>query len=410
MKENETRPDGELIYRAPYVVTMDGPPIENGAIATGGQRILNVGTAKAVKAAHTGEVIDLGECVLMPGLVNAHCHLDYTCLRGRIPPENSFTDWIRAINAEKATLSTHDYADSIHEGFAEAKRFGTVALGNLTAFPELIAKVRPLLHTTWLAELIDVRSPESAGELIDRASRDLRFAEHSGFAPHAPFTASEKLYRLCADAQCNAGARLTTHLAESRDEMEMFRDGAGPLYEFMQGIGRNMSDCGSQTPLARFLSFTDPAQPWLIAHLNELTEEDFALLEATRPNFSIVHCPRSHGYFRHTPFPWARLQALGFKLSLGTDSLASNPDLSLFAEMREFRRKFPGVPPEEILRMTTRNPAEALGYSKGLGCLAEGSLAELIAIPFTESREDVYETIVSFDGMPWSNGQELNGV
>jgi len=399
-----TRNKGNVIFRSRYVVTMNGPPIENGAVATEGAMIADVGPADAIKAANSGAVIDLGESVLLPGLINAHCHLDYTCLRGRIPPpDGSFTDWIRAINTEKAKLSAQDYINSIQEGFAEAKRFGTAALANLTAFPELIAKVQPSLRTTWFAELIDVRASDGPEAHVNRALGALQAAEQFGLAPHAPFTASENLYRRCAEAAHKFRSRLTTHLAESRDEMAMFHDGIGPLYEFMKAIGRDMSDCGQQTPLARFLSFTDAAQPWLIAHLNELTEGDFALLERVRPNFSIVHCPRSHQYFQHTPFPWDRLHALGFKISLGTDSLASNDDLSLFAEMRKFQKNSPGVEPEAIVEMTTINPAEALGQSEALGRLAKGGAAALIAVPLRGSAKDVYDEIVAFDGIPWIN-------
>ena len=92
-----------------------------------------------IKARNAGKLVDLGEQALLPGLINAHCHLDYTCLRGKIPPQKSFTDWIRAINAEKAKLSPKDYFASINDGFEEAKRFGTTTIANLTAFPELIS-------------------------------------------------------------------------------------------------------------------------------------------------------------------------------------------------------------------------------------------------------------------------------
>ena len=87
-------------------------------------------------------VVDLGEQALLPGLINAHCHLDYTCLRGKIPRQKSFTDWIRAINAEKSKLSPVDFIASINEGFAETKRFGTTTIANLTAFPELVRRFR----------------------------------------------------------------------------------------------------------------------------------------------------------------------------------------------------------------------------------------------------------------------------
>src|SRR5678815_5316223 len=114
-----------MIIRARTVVTMDGPPIENGAVAISENQIIDVGKFPEVSARHPGKkIVDLGEQALLPGLINAHCHLDYTCLRGKIPPLKSFADWIRAINAEKAKLSAEDYVVSINQGFAEAKQFG----------------------------------------------------------------------------------------------------------------------------------------------------------------------------------------------------------------------------------------------------------------------------------------------
>ena len=129
-----------MIIRARIVVTMHGAPIENGAVAVSANRIVDVGRFDDVKARNAGNTLDLGEQALLPGLINAHCHLDYTCLRGKIPPQKSFTDWIRAINAAKSELSAKDYFASINDGFEEAKRFGTTAIANLTAFPELIPK------------------------------------------------------------------------------------------------------------------------------------------------------------------------------------------------------------------------------------------------------------------------------
>src|ERR1700686_1264044 len=147
-----------MIVRARVVVTMDGPPIENGAVAISGDRIVDVGKFSEISARHSGgEIVDLGEQALLPGLINAHCHLDYTCLRGKIPRQKSFSDWIRAINAEKAKLAAEDYVVSINDGFAEAKRFGTTTIANLTAFPELVSNIQSPIRTWWFAELIDVR-------------------------------------------------------------------------------------------------------------------------------------------------------------------------------------------------------------------------------------------------------------
>src|SRR5947209_10764052 len=130
-----------MIVRARVVITMVSSPIENGAIAVNGEHIADVGPFSELRRSHPADdILDLGEQALLPGLINAHCHLDYTCLRGKIPPQKTFTDWIRAINAAKAKLSPKDYLASINAGFAEAKRFGTTAIANLTAFPELVSQ------------------------------------------------------------------------------------------------------------------------------------------------------------------------------------------------------------------------------------------------------------------------------
>jgi aminodeoxyfutalosine deaminase len=413
-----------MIIRARTVVTMDAAPIDNGAVAVSEGRIVDVGKFDELKTRNAGQIIDLGEQALLPGLINAHCHLDYTCLRGKIPPQRTFADWIRAINAEKASLSPKDYLSSINEGFAEAKRFGTTTVANLTAFPDLIPQIHAPIRTWWFPELIDVRAPKHANEIVDLAIESLGRARSElvlsaaeggapwGLAPHALFTASENLYERCEEIARRENLLLTTHLAESREEMEMFCDASGPLYEFMKGIGRPMDDCGNETPLERFLDLIGrggspnrpqaievnrPYLPWIVAHLNELAESDFELLENAKGQFHVVHCPRSHGYFKHSQFPFEQLRSLGFNICLGTDSLASNENLSLFAEMRAFQRSEPGISPDEILKMATVNPAMALHREKMIGRIRAGFCADLIAIPCSQE-DDLFEEIVRFDG------------
>ncbi len=430
----EHRYTSRMIIRARTVVTMDAAPIDNGAVAVSEGRIVDVGKFDELKKRNAAEIIDLGEQALLPGLINAHCHLDYTCLRGKIPPQRTFADWIRAINAEKARLSPKDYLSSINEGFAEAKRFGTTTVANLTAFPDLIPQIHAPIRTCWFAELIDVRAPKHANEIVDLAIESLgrarlepvppatpKLAEGGsvaeggaqwGLAPHALFTASENLYERCEEIARRENVLLTTHLAESREEMEMFRDASGPLYQFLKRIGRPMDDCGNETPLERFLDLIgrggSPNRPqaievnrlylpWIVAHLNELTESDFELLQNAKGQFHVVHCPRSHEYFEHSQFPFQRLHSLGFNICLGTDSLASNENLSLFAEMRVFQRSEPGISPDEILKMVTINPAMALHQEKMIGRIRPGFCADLIAIPCGRG-PNLFEEIVGFEG------------
>jgi cytosine/adenosine deaminase-related metal-dependent hydrolase len=179
--------------------------------------------------------------------------------------------------------------------------------------------------------------------------------------------------------------------------MEMFREASGPLYEFLKGIGRPMNDCGKNTPLQLFVGASGgrAQREWIVAHLNELTESDFALLERLNLKLRVVHCPRSHKYFNHNRFPFERLRALGVNVCLGTDSLASNKSLSLFDEMRAFQKEFPTVSAEEILQMVTVNAAMALRQEKVLGRIQPGFRADLIAVP-SEGTGDVFEQIIAF--------------
>jgi cytosine/adenosine deaminase-related metal-dependent hydrolase len=390
-----------MIIRARTVVSMEGEPIHDGGVAVSEHKIADVGRFDEVRQRQSGEVLDLGEQVLMPGLINAHCHLDYTMLRGTIAPQRSFSDWIQAINAEKAKLTEQDYIDSIHAGFAEARSFGTTTILNLIALPKLVAAIKEQpVRTWWFGELIDVRIPDEAERLADEAVESLKSASHWGLAPHAPFTASQRLYARCEEIARRENIPLTTHLAESREEMEMFRDARGAAFDFLKEIGRPMEDCGRETPLSLFLRTRTIDQRWIVAHLNELDTGDFDLLGAT-PKFHIAHCPRSQTFLDHAPFALGRLRALGFNICLGTDSLASNSSLSLFAEMRELLRKEPGSSPREVLEMATVNGAAAIGLRNSLGCIRAGAFADLIALPLRPAT-DVFESIVAFEGaVPW---------
>src|SRR6184192_2085400 len=164
-----------------------------------------------------------------------------------------------------------------------------------------------------------------------------------------------------------------------------------------------MSDCGHETPFAWFAKIAGArdgrALPteWIVAHLNELAESDFELLVESTRKFHVVHSPRSHAYFGHSRFPFERLRSLGFNICLGTDSLASNENLSLFAEMRAFQRSQPGISPDQILEMVTVNAAPALHQENALGRIRPDFQADLVSVPCSGS-PNLFEQVVAFDG------------
>jgi cytosine/adenosine deaminase-related metal-dependent hydrolase len=255
--------------------------------------------------------------------------------------------------------------------------------------------------------MIDVRHRATSEETIAGALAffDSRPDWPGGFglSPHAPYTASGSLYELTAQAANASGMPVTTHVAESREEWDMFHNACGELYDFMLKLGRWMFDCQpGRTPLAHVLAHAQPGPTWILAHMNELDESDFAALAAMpaamRP--SVVHCPGSHRYFRHAAFPLQRLRDCGINICLGTDSLASTLTFSMFDDMRILARREPTVPPADLLRMATLHGARALGLNAGR--IEIGALADLIAIPNAASDRDIHETVLEHRGtVPW---------
>ncbi len=394
-----------MIYRSRMLVPMDTPPVENGAVVVRGEFIVAAGAWPEVQAAFPGEeVVDLGELTLLPGLINAHCHLDYSNLRHAILPPSSFTEWIGRINAIKRSLHPEDYLAAIQRGFGEFRRWGTTTVLNIESFPELMWKMpAPPLRTWWFYEMIDVRQPIPTEDLV--AGALLFFQEERrgwlggmGLSPHAPFTASPELYRLCHDYAVRTGTPWTTHLGESAEERAMFVDGQGPLYRFLATLGRPMDDCGhGKSALAQLAAAGDIGPECIAVHLNDLEAADLALLAAEGPlaGMTIAHCPLSHRYFHHHDFPAARLHAQGVNLCIATDSPASDGSFSLLEELRAFTGSHSGFAPAELLAMITLNPARALALGGRLGCVREGAWADLVGFPCeAASARNIYAAIV----------------
>lgn len=389
-----------FLHRARIVLPLSAPPIPDGALLVDGRMIRAVGPFGELRGRFPrAELVDHGEAILLPGLINAHCHLDFTVMRGAILSTGSFSAWVRRINDLKRTLTDADYLASIANGFAELKKWGTTTVLNIESLPELMVRQPPPpIRTWWFYELLDIRNRIHTEDVVAGALSffESRPAWHGGFglSPHAPYTTSLELYRLARACSEEYGMPFTTHLAESDEEIRMFAAGEGPLFDFLAGLGRDMRDCGRKTPIRHLLEAEALPKNAILAHMNQLGPGDEELLAERGRGFAVVHCPNCHDYFGREPFPWETYRQMGFRVSLGTDSCASNRGLSLFSEMQAFRRHFPQVAPAELLDMVTRNPAAALGFAGRFGELSERARADFITLPFAGATEDALEAVV----------------
>jgi cytosine/adenosine deaminase-related metal-dependent hydrolase len=199
------------------------------------------------------------------------------------------------------------------------------------------------------------------------------------------------------------GWRVSTHVAESQMEFDMFQHARGPMFDWLKRNERDAADCGLGSPVAHLARNRLLGENVLAVHVNCLARGDATLLAKNKT--SVAHCPRSHDYFRHPTFERARLAAAGVNVCLGTDSLATvrktgrlKPELDLFAEMRALAAKDSGIAPAEILKMATVNGARALGLAGKAGELRAGALADMIAIPLRGKARSLYEQVLAHTG------------
>ncbi len=397
-----------MILRARVVYPGTTPAIADGAVVVSGRLIKAIGRWKDLKGTG-GRVFDLGEMALLPGLVNAHCHLDYTGMAGQFPPPRVFTEWLKLITETKAGWDRADYETSWQAGAQMLLHSGTTTVGDIEAVPELLPEARhatPLRVFSYL-EMLGITHRRPPAQILDQAIRKLQSlpgqSRSAGLSPHAPYSTLPALLRLTGRTMRRQRLRVCIHVAESSLEFEMFQEGSGVMYDWLRRSSREMSDCGLGSPVRHLRECGLLGERVLAAHVNYLARGDATLLGESGTH--VVHCPRSHYYFGHQQFPLRTLRRAGVNICLGTDSLASvyksrreRVELSMFDEMRALARAHPQLRPEAILRMATINGARALGLASQTGELRPRTCADLILLPFNGAPAHVAEAAVNYRG------------
>lgn len=373
------------VLRAKFVAPMSSPLIDDGAVEFDAGRIVSVDRYDRTRFAGR-DVTDLGDVVLLPGLVNAHTHLELSHARQGERP-HSFGEWLLRIVSRRVSLSPDELRASVAAataaGVGECLRFGVTTVGDITRDASL---TRPTLAKSPLnvVSFGEVQALAQRRSLLEErvaATIDPTFAnEHLsiGISPHAPYTVEPEAYRRCVAAARERSMPICTHLAESPEEAQFLANHTGPLRELWEQLGA-WDDAvprwsGSPVELARAVGLLDVAP--LLAHVNYASEGDLDLLAAS--DASVVCCPRTHAYFGHAPHRWRDMIARGINVCIGTDSRASSPDLNLVDDLRLVHQHSPEVPVETLWEMVTTRASRAL-HRQDVGAIAAGMRADLVA-------------------------------
>jgi cytosine/adenosine deaminase-related metal-dependent hydrolase len=390
---------------AAWVVPVDQRPIRDGWVAVDGDRIVAVGQGHSAEAMAFGPVRDLGQVALMPGLVNAHVHLELSWLRDRVPPAADFTTWITGLFAARGGAVERPDDPGVTSaalaGAREAREFGTVAVGDISnSLAAVDAIAASGMHGLVFHELLGFK--ETTGALVER-SRAVR-AEAAArsprvrisVAPHAPYSVSRELFQAIREEVTSSAEPITSvHVGESPEEVELLASGSGPWAQLLRRIGAWRE--GWVAPGLGPVEYLDQLgvidARTLIVHGVQLGEDSLARLHER--GATLVTCPRSNQWVGVGAPPIERFYLSGVPVAIGTDSLASVSDLNLFAEMKEMRWLAPGVPARRIIESATLVGARALGMDHRFGTLSPGKHAEIVAVSLPDDLEDVEDHLVS---------------
>lgn len=405
--------DNRRRLRARYVFPVSSEPIPDGMVTIHGEQIVSVG-----RSSDCSEVEDLGNAAILPGLVNAHTHLEFSALESPLgEPGIGIADWIQQV-IQWRRGQTEESSRAVEIGLHASVRNGTTTLGDI-AQPDWPAEVfeQASLRATLFQELI-APTADRVPEAIRRAHAHVQRSGDSrwlaGLSPHAPYTVRCELLDETVSLSAAHGISLAFHLAESREELELLQCGTGRLADFLREL--ETWDAGVTAVGSRpmdYLRRLAGADRVLVIHGNYLEDDEIAFLANHRKHMAVVYCPRTHEHFRHSDYPLSKMLAAGVSLCLGTDSRASSPDLSLLAEMRAVRRKHPDVDPRVVLELGTLAGARALGLDREAGSLEAGKLADLtvVALPDWDAADP--HTLVLDTEMPvlaaWHRGRKTFG-
>ncbi len=368
-----------MLLHADWVLPVAHPPMREGAVLVRGSRIAAFGLLAELERSHPDEPVTRHEgCVLVPGLVNAHTHLALTALEG-VVPSAPFAEWIGSVVPAMRMLDADDLVASAVLGAHRSLTAGVTVVGDIAYGPESPAIAADSgLGGTFFWEVLGIPAT-SLDEELERAEypQDPEICTTArtryGLSPHSTYTSGPALLQAIYERALAEQAGFAIHLAESPAEVELLVDGSGPLAEVAARTADGFDS--PETPPVDYLEDLGVLQDALVIHCAELAAADISRL-ASRC-VGVVLCPRSNAYLHVGPAPVHDLDHAGVPLALGTDSLASNTDLDLFAEARALTRIAPGLSAERIIRMMTEDGAAALGLAGSFGTLEPGRQADL---------------------------------
>ncbi|MBX7152841.1 amidohydrolase family protein [bacterium] len=390
------------IYSANWVLPIVTPPIKNGSVVIDNDRIKALGPReKILKQFHGVSIADFQDGVILPGLVNAHTHLELSVMKNVIADGKDFGDWVYDAITKRFDFTPEMIQQACINAVHELENAGTVAVGDIANHSEtsLAALTQSSLYAVIYNEVTGF-SPSIARQRFDEFAHKIIQPSNprikQSLAPHAPYSVSADLFRLVGDFTKIHRLHSTVHLAESIDESEFLRYGTGKMKTMIEKIGK--WDPAWPVPNASPVRYLDQLgflnERLLAVHVVHVSDADVEILR--QKNVSVCTCPRSNIKINvGGTAPIQKMINAGINVCIGTDSLASNDDLNMWNEMRSLRSIHPEIDAGTILTMATINGAHALGLNDRIGSIEIGKDNSLIAVTGSDNIESPENFLLS---------------
>jgi cytosine/adenosine deaminase-related metal-dependent hydrolase len=392
-----------LLIRAAWVVPVTGPPLANGSVLLQSGRIVAVDAHPTMvgQLPLNTKIVDYGDVAILPGLVNAHTHLELTALAGHITLRQSdFPAWLRQLLPLRSTLPLEAVRSGIRDGTRQLHDGGVAVCGDVTLQPPIDASSSTGVSRHAFIEVLgfNVTSLDVALEPAGYPN----FIGNSGdihalsLSAHAPYSTSSKLIQAVKGWDRDRRLPFSIHVAETREEVQFLQDGTGFFRELLPALGRWVPSwqAPGMSPVAYLDHLGVLDELTLLVHTVHLNESDWSTV--AERGCSVCFCPRSNAQLQVGRPGIETAVELGIPMALGTDSLASNRDLNVFHEAAYVLDHYPLIPPQQVLHMATLGGARALRQDKNFGSIEPGKRAALLAVqlPLDATSKDLMATVI----------------
>ena len=377
---------GTKVLTADWIIPVTSPPIRHGCIVIDDGRIVSVEPHGKSKPTQMYEGM-----ALLPAFVNAHTHLDLSGAAGLFPPVRPITKWLKQVVGYRPTRSADQVKQDIDAGIRQLLTSCTAVVGDISSDGGSLSPLNQAnLTGVVFRELIGLGAERGAS--MAQHGREWMTEDDAilqrGLSPHASYSAGRVIFNSLQNSDV-----VCTHLAESPEELELLDHRTGPFVSYLQSLGAwHPSEL---LTMDEILAVAHRVKRFVITHGNYLKPEQWRELPKSA---SVVYCPRTHAAFGHEPHPFRQMLADGVNVALGTDSLASNPDLSVWNEAKFLFKQ--GADPVRLIEMLTINGARALGLDDHYGTIKVDKRADIVCLPVEGDYPNFYGTIFSGNAAP----------